>query len=174
MNLNDPNSSQIAKTLIQILDFINGYVVPLVFALAFIFFLFGVFRYFFAGTNDEKRKEGRTFILWGVIALAIMIAVWGLVNLVVNSLGFNNQSRPCLPTFTGSGNCTQSVPGSNAGSSGSTFNSSVTPSGSTGGSATAAAPGAPAGFGNFSGSGTGATPPPGTIPPGFGPNGGGN
>ena len=82
---------------------INGTLVPLIFALAFLLFLFGVFKYFFGSgaKAEENRQEGKKFILWGIIAFAVMISIWGLVNVLVNTFGFQNESRPCLPTFSG-------------------------------------------------------------------------
>jgi hypothetical protein len=67
-----------------IVPMIDAVVVPFLYALAFLFFLYGVFKYFFS-ESDEKRKEGRTFALWGVIALAVMFSVWGLVRVLLAS-----------------------------------------------------------------------------------------
>ena len=95
----------------SIISFINTVAVPLVFAVAFIVFLFGVFRYFIAGAaKPEKRKEGTQLILYSIIGFAVMIVVWGLVNLVVGTFGFKDTSRPNLPTF---GNTNSSGTGSN-------------------------------------------------------------
>lgn len=95
-------------------NFINNTLVYLIFALAFAFFLFGVFRYFFgSGKNaEENRREGGKFIVWSLIAFAIMISVWGIVNLLVNTFGFDRGSRPNLPCFEG--NDCNSAPGSSA------------------------------------------------------------
>lgn len=90
----------IQELIVKFIMFINDSAVPLIFALAFIFFLFGVFRYLIAGAaNEEKRQEGVKFVAWGIVAFAIMVSVWGLVRVVVNSLGFDNKAIPCLPTF---------------------------------------------------------------------------
>ena len=86
----------------EILQFIDSTLVPLIFAIAFIVFIWGVFRYFITGAADEeKRKEGKNFIFWGLIGFVVMISLWGIVNLLVNSLGFGGQNKPCLPTFEG-------------------------------------------------------------------------
>jgi hypothetical protein len=91
---------KLAEIISSFIDFINGVLVPLVFAIALIVFLFGVFRFFIAGAdNPEKRKNGTSLILYSIIGFAIMVSVWGLVNLVVGTFGFDNTSRPCLPTF---------------------------------------------------------------------------
>lgn len=86
--------------LIQI---INGALVPLIFAVAFLVFIFGVFRTFFSSGADseEKRKEGRKFIMYGIIGFFLMMSVWGIVNILVGTFGFNAQNRPPLPSFNG-------------------------------------------------------------------------
>jgi hypothetical protein len=89
--------------LATLLSYVDKYIVPLIFALAFIVFLWGVFVYFIAGGgNDEKRKEGRMFILYGIIGFVIMVSIWGIVNLITGSIKFDSKTRPELPLF-GSG-----------------------------------------------------------------------
>ena len=73
------------KNLIQ--GTINNYLVPILFAIAFIFFLFGVYKYFILGAADEKsRTDGKQFVLWGIIGFVIISSVWGLVNLVKDTI----------------------------------------------------------------------------------------
>lgn len=92
----------LTKIVTDLIDFINGTLVPLVFAVAFIVFIFGIFRYFIMGaTSEDKRKSGKELMIYGLVGFAVMISVWGLVNLVVGTFGFDNTSRPCLPTFKG-------------------------------------------------------------------------
>ncbi len=78
---------------------INAFLVPLVFALAFITFIFGIYRGFIA--TDGDRKQGRQFALWGIIGMAVMFSVWGLVNILINSVGFGSKIQPGLTTFDG-------------------------------------------------------------------------
>ncbi|MBU1292967.1 pilin [Patescibacteria group bacterium] len=84
----------------SIVGLINTYIVPLVFAIAFIVFIWGVFQYFvLGGASEEKREEGKKLVMWGIIAFVVMLSLWGLVNLLVASFGFGGQNVPKLPTF---------------------------------------------------------------------------
>ena len=63
----------VAQNLIYI---INGILVPVVFALAFIVFLYGIARaYIFSGGDPEKVKEGHKMLMWGIIAFVVMISL---------------------------------------------------------------------------------------------------
>ena len=60
-------------------------IVALLFALAFLFFLFGMLR-FFITTNDEDRAKGKSFALWGIVGLVVLFGVWGFVRLLLSIL----------------------------------------------------------------------------------------
>ena len=63
-------------------------VVPTIFALSFLVFVWGVVNYFFFSNNDDtKRAEGRAFVFWGILGMVVLFSVWGLVNIVLSTLG---------------------------------------------------------------------------------------
>lgn len=80
-----------------IISLINNVAVPLVFALAFIVFIWGVFLFFIAGGHNEEGKEkGRALMLYGLIGFFVMVSVWGLVNILTGTFNLENQV-PELP-----------------------------------------------------------------------------
>lgn len=82
-----------------ILRLINQVFIPLLFAIAFLVFLFGVYKYFILGGADSKSHEdGRKFILYGLVGFAIMVSVWGLVNIVTGTFGLEG-TRPNIPVL---------------------------------------------------------------------------
>ena len=90
--------------------FLNSTLVPLLFALAFLFFLVNATRYFIIGGDKEaERAKARTFATWGIIAFVLMVSIWGIVNLLVNGFGIDNSGPICpdfLPGTSGPGsNC---------------------------------------------------------------------
>lgn len=81
-----------------ILYLINNVAVPLLFAIAFIVFLYGIARaYIFSSGEPEEVQKGHKLILWGLIAFVVMISVWGLVNVVANTFGLGGYYAPDLP-----------------------------------------------------------------------------
>ena len=71
-----------------VIGLINSVIVPVIFALAFLVFIYGVVKYFFIHGGDEaKRAEGRQFMLWGILGLVVLFSIWGFVNLLLSTLG---------------------------------------------------------------------------------------
>ena len=54
------------------------------FLVATVVFLWGVVRYIMAGGDEAKVEEARQMIIWGIIFLAVMVAVWGFVYIVLD------------------------------------------------------------------------------------------
>ena len=76
---------------------INNVLVPVLFAVAFIVFLWGVFYTFILGAASEEVKDkGKNLMLWGLIGFFVMISVWGLVNVLTGSISLN-PGPPVLP-----------------------------------------------------------------------------
>lgn len=72
-------------------------VIPVLIALGVLYFVWGVVQYVIA-SDEEAKKAGRDRIIYGIIGLAVIIGVWGLVNLLRNTFGLNNQQTIQLPT----------------------------------------------------------------------------
>jgi hypothetical protein len=76
-----------------VIDFINNIAVPVVFALAFIVFIIGVFRFFIAGASDEaKREKGKDLMIYGIIGFFVMVSVWGLVRILTGTVRLDNST----------------------------------------------------------------------------------
>ena len=100
-------SAQIDKTKIVayttgtngIISVINGILVPVLIAIAFITFLWGVYKYFILGATEEKsRTDGKQFVLWGIIGFVVILSVWALVTIVKDTFNLTG-ANPTPPTF---------------------------------------------------------------------------
>jgi hypothetical protein len=71
-------------------------ILPFLFALATVAFIWGIIQFYLNPDNEEKRKKGKSFIIGGLIGLFVMISMWGLVGILTNTFGVGN-SIPQLP-----------------------------------------------------------------------------
>ncbi|MBI4692243.1 MAG: hypothetical protein HY773_02270 [Candidatus Terrybacteria bacterium] len=74
-------------------------VVPLLIGVAVVVFLYGVIKYITSGGDPEKRTEARNVMIYGIIGLFVMVAVWGLVNVLISTFGLGGGpvQGPSLP-----------------------------------------------------------------------------
>lgn len=73
--------SSIGSALSSISDFINR-LIPLIISIGLILFLIGIVQFVTAGGDEEKRAAARSMIIFGIIALFVMVSVWGFVNIL--------------------------------------------------------------------------------------------
>lgn len=81
-----------ATSGLSLKSLVNDHIIPigntilgLLFAFAFLFFIFGVMQYYFLKPGDATaRKDGRVFIMWGIISFVVLFSVWGIVNFGIN------------------------------------------------------------------------------------------
>lgn len=66
---------------------INSSVIPLIFGLALVVFVWGVVQYVINSDEEAKKEKGKEFMIWGILGLAVMVGVWGLVKIVGTTFG---------------------------------------------------------------------------------------
>jgi hypothetical protein len=88
-------SSKFADVIGYFTCLIDKTIIPFIFAIAMVFFIWGAVNFFIINANEEsKRAQGRQFMLWAVIALAVMISVWGLVKILALTFGIDTSYLP--------------------------------------------------------------------------------
>lgn len=87
------------KSLFDILIWIKCVIavaiIPLIFSLAFVVFLWGVFK-FIASSDVKGKQEGQKVIWWGIIGLFVMVSVWGIIRILGTTLGVDTTYIPQL------------------------------------------------------------------------------
>lgn len=68
---------------------ITDSVIPLLVTLAIVYFIYGVLKYIMNADDSTQREEGRKFMVWGIVALFVIVSIWGLVKLLAGTFGFN-------------------------------------------------------------------------------------
>ena len=70
------------NTVIEKVGGLINSIVPLIIAIAVIGFLWGLAMFIFKAGNDEEQKKARSIMIWGILAIFVMVSVWGLVSVL--------------------------------------------------------------------------------------------
>jgi hypothetical protein len=89
------------KTLLDIAIWvkciIGAVIIPGIFSLAFVVFLWGVFK-FIRSSEVKDKQESKQFIYMGLIGLFVMVSVWGIIKIAATTLGVDSSVVPALQT----------------------------------------------------------------------------
>lgn len=67
--------------------------IMVLFSVAFVRFVIGLFTFFHAKSGnggDESIEQGKRHLMWGIVGMAIMVSVFGIMSFMTNTLGVKN------------------------------------------------------------------------------------
>lgn len=82
--------------LVDLTGVIVSRLIPVIIGIAVLVFIWGILKYVVA-KSDEEQSEARKVMLYGIIVLFVMVSVWGLVNLLGDTLGLDSDAVPRAP-----------------------------------------------------------------------------
>ena len=77
------NIQNIIESVRRIIDTL----IPLVAALALLYFFWGLAKFILASGDEEARDNGKHIMIWGIVALFVIVSVWGLVRFIGDAIG---------------------------------------------------------------------------------------
>ncbi len=81
------SSSKITfTTLANKFGVIANAIIPFLIGLTVVIVIWGIFKYISSAGDTEKVAEGRKAVMYGIIALFLMLSFWGFVLIIRNSL----------------------------------------------------------------------------------------
>ncbi len=72
------------RSLVALFIELVSMLVPLIVALALLYFMFGVFK-LVRSNSEDSRKDAIMVITYGIISLFVMVTVWGLVQILTST-----------------------------------------------------------------------------------------
>src|SRR5574343_538479 len=69
-------------------------------AIALLMFVWGIVKYISAAGDAKKAAEGKSIMIYGVVALFVLFSVWGLVDFIGREFGIpanNNLNQYAVP-----------------------------------------------------------------------------
>lgn len=76
----------IAKFLDDVSTYILNPLITLVFAIAFLIFVYGIFQFINSETSDKARSQGKQKILWGLVGMTIMFSAYGIIRAIITTI----------------------------------------------------------------------------------------
>jgi len=83
--------SGLSSVVTSIRTLLNS-LIPILIALAVIYFFWGLITFIRAAGDDKKRTEGKNQMLWGIIAIAVMVSIFGIIAWLQGTLGVQTGS----------------------------------------------------------------------------------
>ena len=87
-------SAQLGGTqgfITSIMSIVN-LLITLVAAIALLAFMWGLVKFIFKLGSEADIEGGRNLMKWGLIALFVMVSVWGIIRFFQSELGLTNNS----------------------------------------------------------------------------------
>ena len=80
----------VSELLPRIYDVIMKPVIWLLFAVAFLMFVYGILQFIRNIDSDSEREIGKRNMIYGVIGMVIMVSVFGIINIIAGTIGVEN------------------------------------------------------------------------------------
>ncbi len=78
-------------TIATLLGKINQYIlnpaIILLFVIALLVFFWGLVEFIYKAGSDDGRETGKRNIVWGIVGMVVMVGVYGIIRLVLNTFG---------------------------------------------------------------------------------------
>lgn len=89
------------NTLVTSIGTLVGLALPIVVGIALLVFFWGLVKFIFAQGDETAKADAKKIMLWGLIALFVMVSVWGLVAFIGTALGIGQGDTITVPTVPG-------------------------------------------------------------------------
>lgn len=85
----------LAGCLVDLLNFF----VPFLIGIGLMLFFWGLAKFILAQSAGDQQgiSGGRQLMIWGIVALFVMVSIWGIVQILANTFGWTF-GVPQLPT----------------------------------------------------------------------------
>lgn len=88
------NNLTIVPFLYQLNAVILNPIIRLAFAVAGLYFIYGIVMFLKSDSVDKTRKDAQNAIFWGIIGMVIMFSVYGIIAFVIKTFGIAPSEIP--------------------------------------------------------------------------------
>lgn len=73
--------------------------IPIVIAIALLVFFWGLAKFIIKAGDETEVKSGRRLMMWGTVALFVIITIWGLIEFIGQELGVTPTQLQNIPSI---------------------------------------------------------------------------
>lgn len=84
-NVTSSNGTTFASFVAQIIGVINT-IIPVLITIALLIFFIGLVRYIIDAEDAHAHAQGGKFILWGLVAMFVLLSLWGILDVAKTSI----------------------------------------------------------------------------------------
>ncbi|MEK7613764.1 MAG: pilin [Patescibacteria group bacterium] len=85
------------ENILRIIGELINLATPIVVALALLYFFWGLASYILKAGEEDGRKKAKDTMIWGILALFVMVSVWGIINVVRDTFEIDNNNQIDIP-----------------------------------------------------------------------------
>lgn len=80
------NTTFITGIIDNIKTILNA-IIPLFIGVSVVFFFWNIVKFVAGGADEATREESKKMMIWSLIAIVVMVSIWGLVGWLQSALG---------------------------------------------------------------------------------------
>ncbi len=88
-----------ALSLVGTLGQIVNALIPIAFALGILYFFWGLAKFISSAGADDAREKGKLIMIHSIIAIFVMVSIFGIVRLLGNFIGIDNNNSTAAGTI---------------------------------------------------------------------------
>lgn len=90
--------SNVKELITAVSDIVDSLIV-IVFAAGLLVFLWGLTKFIYNQGNSDATKDGKRLMIWGTVALFVMVSIWGITRFIGQALGIDPNTTVSPPSI---------------------------------------------------------------------------
>jgi len=71
-------------------------VIYLMFSVALLVFIYGIYKFIGNASDEKAREQGKQSIVWGLVGMLIMVSVFGIIKFILGTFDLSTAVYPLV------------------------------------------------------------------------------